>query len=41
MSSRRSVDDGHTKWTVCWFIKGDSSALIVNPLWKLKDENEK
>ena len=38
MSNRRSVDDGCTKWTECWFIKEDSSALIINSLKKVNNE---
>ena len=38
MSNKRNVDDRRTEWMVCWFIKGDDSALIVNSLKKVKNE---
>jgi len=36
MSNRKGVDDRYTKVTVCWYIKGDGSTLIVNSLRKVK-----
>ena len=38
MRNGRNVDDGRTKWLVCWFIKGDGSALNMNSLKKVKNE---
>ena len=38
MSNRIGVDDGCTKLTIGWFDRVDGSALIVNSLWKVKNE---
>ena len=36
--NRIGVDDGCTKLTIGWFDRADGSALIVNSIWKVKNE---
>ena len=36
--NRKGVDDGCTKLMIGWFNKVDSSALIMNSPWKVKNK---